>query len=423
MSRMRWPSSSGRSLKVDPASDDNLGMLKKTGPQADDRRPEDGRSGSAGRGGAGGGDEGLTSALKRKAYLVVLPLGAVAFLASLLVRLHLGGRVTELDVYAHPTVALCSLLLAVVLWRRPQALRATEVSTYVVVALLFLAKFRDILYVGAGGPGMEVELATFASWVPIMYVIPFLYFGARRGLRAALLFFCALAAMGFPLLADAALGAAAVRPDVAEVLVQLYLGGALVTATLSISARLMDAHASERARAEGRAADMERVANTDFLTGLQNRRSAYDVLRHELEASARYGQPLSVILFDLDHFKRVNDQHGHDVGDLLLKEISRLAQQSLRKADLLGRWGGEEFIAVSPGTRLEAGRASAERLVRTLKGHRFPKVGEASASFGVAAYRPGDSTESLLKRADDALYAAKQAGRGRVEVEVPPPQG
>ena len=123
-----------------------------------------------------------------------------------------------------------------------------------------------------------------------------------------------------------------------------------------------------------------------------------------------------MILLDVDHFKRVNDGHGHDVGDEVLRRAGALLSGRLREIDAIGRWGGEEFLILTPGLDAGGARRFAELLRAALAAHDFPGPGRITCSFGVAAHRRGDTVVSLIRRADEALYRAKGAGRDRVEV-------
>jgi diguanylate cyclase (GGDEF)-like protein len=158
---------------------------------------------------------------------------------------------------------------------------------------------------------------------------------------------------------------------------------------------------------------MARMAHYDALTGLANRRNLNEHIGHHLAAISR-GRQFTVILIDVDHFKSVNDTHGHDVGDLVLKAVARVLQRGARESDIVGRWGGEEFLVLCPDTESEGGRLLAERLAATLRAEAIEKVGRKTASFGVAQAQPGEAIEPLLARADTALYTAKQNGRDQV---------
>ncbi|MDR7414915.1 MAG: GGDEF domain-containing protein [Armatimonadota bacterium] len=158
----------------------------------------------------------------------------------------------------------------------------------------------------------------------------------------------------------------------------------------------------------------ERVrANTDPLTGLLNRRGIFIAFDVEAERHRRYGHPLSVVLFDVDHFKRINDRYGHGAGDRVLVSVARTVQGAIRPSDSLARWGGEEFLLLLPETPLRGALELAERLRREIASL-VTEFGPVSASFGVAAFRPTDNLGTLVRRADAALYRAKEAGRNKV---------
>jgi diguanylate cyclase (GGDEF)-like protein len=157
------------------------------------------------------------------------------------------------------------------------------------------------------------------------------------------------------------------------------------------------------------------LATTDSLTGIANRREFSAILEREVARVKRYGKPLSLTMFDLDYFKRVNDTFGHDVGDDVLQAVTGLVKKSIRSVDVVARWGGEEFMVLMPESDMQAAEKASEKLRLAIAGHQFDTVGKVTASFGVAAFEPQDDLNSLLKRADDALYRAKDKGRNRVE--------
>jgi diguanylate cyclase (GGDEF)-like protein len=184
-------------------------------------------------------------------------------------------------------------------------------------------------------------------------------------------------------------------------------------------------HRKEIEEALGRALDRQReLARTDDLTGAFNRRHFRELAVHEVAVAKRYHHPLAVILFDLDHFKRINDIAGHDAGDEALRRVARLVTGHLREADLFARYGGEEFILLLPGTTAPEAVLVAER-IRTaiaaegvMADHGFTAM---TISSGVAELLPGDdSLELMIRRADDALYRAKNAGRNRTMLAEAP---
>ncbi len=160
---------------------------------------------------------------------------------------------------------------------------------------------------------------------------------------------------------------------------------------------------------------IHKLATTDSLTGIFNRREFSRVLELEIERAQRYGTQLSLVMYDLDSFKQVNDKFGHGVGDSVLQVISRIVSASIRSTDISARWGGEEFMVLMPQTGLPAARVAAEKLRQSIAEHPFETVHKVTVSIGVTCLKPQDDSNSLLKRADDALYQAKANGKDRVE--------
>jgi diguanylate cyclase (GGDEF)-like protein len=154
-------------------------------------------------------------------------------------------------------------------------------------------------------------------------------------------------------------------------------------------------------------------ASTDLLTGAYNRYRFTELFEIELQRVMRYGGGLALIMFDIDHFKSINDKFGHITGDMVLKEIAQLVRALIRANDVLVRWGGEEFMILVPHTGDEA-TDLAEKLCVAVESHQFPQVPAVTASFGVSAYARGDTLETLYARTDEALYRAKNQGRNRV---------
>lgn len=163
--------------------------------------------------------------------------------------------------------------------------------------------------------------------------------------------------------------------------------------------------------------ELRALSITDSLTGIHNRRYFQDRLKAEMIRVKRASGALSVIMFDIDHFKRINDQHGHAVGDEVLKELCRRISHRLRRTDVFCRLGGEEFVVLCANTDGSQAFNVALELWQALRGEPMEGVGTVTASFGVASWRVEEGVDSLLLRADSGVYAAKQAGRDRVEAE------
>jgi len=161
---------------------------------------------------------------------------------------------------------------------------------------------------------------------------------------------------------------------------------------------------------------MSLMAYTDPLTNIYNRLHFGHFLDAEIDRVKRYGGTFSIIFFDLDRFKEVNDEYGHLVGDEVLKRVAEIVEKANRNADIFARYGGEEFIILAPATDIAGARAHAERLRNDIEHYRFSEISHLTCSFGVAEYKPdADDVMSLFKRADTALYNAKKLGRNRVE--------
>jgi len=161
-----------------------------------------------------------------------------------------------------------------------------------------------------------------------------------------------------------------------------------------------------------------KTATIDSLTGLFNRKHIDYMLQKEVEEAKRYATPLSIIFCDIDHFKRINDKYGHQVGDDVLKELSAVMRRELRKSDIIGRWGGEEFLIILPNTHLKEALNVAKKLQNAIREHTFATIGHLTCSFGVTEFKKEDSIYKLMIRVDQALYEAKNTGRDKIVVKV-----
>ena len=162
--------------------------------------------------------------------------------------------------------------------------------------------------------------------------------------------------------------------------------------------------------------EIRRISITDALTGIYNRMKFDQELKQEIARTVRYHSPLSLIMFDIDHFKQVNDTYGHHRGDEVLKEVVLLVQKEIRKTDIFARWGGEEFVLLCPHTEKSDAVALSERIRGRAESHVFHEAGRITLSFGVGSFIEGqDDSMTFLPRIDAALYKAKRRGRNRVE--------
>jgi diguanylate cyclase (GGDEF)-like protein len=216
--------------------------------------------------------------------------------------------------------------------------------------------------------------------------------------------------------AESAARVLAIRP---EVLQQPGFAGITATFYMMLSHSLAKKLRLMTSRSHKQLDRVEREASTDPLTGLANRKRLDEFLAGTAPASARSGKPFSLIMADVDHFKRYNDANGHPMGDVVLTKISMILQSNIRSGDLAARYGGEEFVVVLPNCDADNAAQIAGKLRAAVEGESFPQassqpLGRVTATFGVATDDGTGDTENLLKRADQALYRGKAAGRNVV---------
>jgi two-component system, cell cycle response regulator len=187
-------------------------------------------------------------------------------------------------------------------------------------------------------------------------------------------------------------------------------------ARVNIAKRIIDLERRLRESLER----VQKMATHDSLTDLYNRRALYDIAENELSRARRENKPVSLVMMDIDHFKNVNDEHGHNIGDQALRRVAHIILEKIRTYDTAGRWGGEEFLLVLPGTDQEEARQIAERVRQGIESANIPLQGskhlDLQASFGVSTSLPDDllTFDLLVHQADEALYDAKGEGRNRV---------
>lgn len=162
--------------------------------------------------------------------------------------------------------------------------------------------------------------------------------------------------------------------------------------------------------------ELEILSVTDPLTTAFNRLKIDRVFADEIARSERYGQPLSICMIDIDHYKSVNDNYGHLIGDIVLSKFALILKDNLRTHDVLGRWGGEEFLVICPQTTIGEAQITAEKLRRIIENNDFSPVDNITASFGVTQWHPGETQEMLISKADYAMYLSKHQGRNKVNV-------
>jgi diguanylate cyclase (GGDEF)-like protein len=162
-------------------------------------------------------------------------------------------------------------------------------------------------------------------------------------------------------------------------------------------------------------AEIEKLATTDTLTQLYNRLKFQQLMDENIKESNESGTTFAFVIFDIDKFKSINDTYGHDVGDIVLKELPKVVKTKLREHDIFARWGGEEFVLILPRTGIAGGVGIAEKVRRAVESNIFKHVGRVTISLGVTRFSRGETSEKVIKRADNLLYKAKHSGRNRVE--------
>jgi diguanylate cyclase len=345
-------------------------------------------------------------AAKRKVFLIGTPVGVLSLLAMWGIGL-VQNNISVANMYILPLLATVFLLLGLLYWRQVIQLRTFELILYGLVLSYALIEFASIIMTitfinGSFGP-------IFTLWLPFVFILGFLVLNTNRALLLSALFFLATVILGAASCVHFLLYGLAF-PDF-TLLFQVYLASAFYIAVLYLVSRIKERYISEHVIAN----DMSKLAMTDSLTQVYNRRLLSQLLEEEVTRAERHYLPLSVLLFDLDRFKDINDSFGHNRGDEVLQEVAGQLRQAIRTSDPFGRWGGDEFLVLATNTDGKQAVELAERLREALENFQFSTVGSVTASFGVTTYQSGDSPETLIRRADMGLYKAKSGGRNRVE--------
>ena len=334
----------------------------------------------------------------------VFVLGVVAFAAP-----------SRYESWAFPTVAAVLVWVIVALLRGRPRPETTMTVAFVTIGAMWVGLFAFHLYAPSSELpfGQRLVPGLVLGFVALT-VVAHLALPTWQAFRASVAMFGTVAVIAFVWAVPAVVGGAD-RELAVRLTAHLAVYGAILV-MLTVSARSKDALLASSSEAER----LRAFAYVDPVTGLPNRRSVEERLERAFAIAERYRTPLSVAVVDLDRFKRVNDEHGHDVGDRVLHAFGEVVRGELRTGDEFGRWGGEEFVIVAPYTNAKAANELAERIRNRVQEHAFPAGVRITASFGVSALREGDSVRKLMGRADRRLYAAKESGRNRVTgAEVP----
>ncbi|WP_426688170.1 diguanylate cyclase [Rhodanobacter ginsengiterrae] len=298
------------------------------------------------------------------------------------------------------------LMFAMVCWRwLPE--RMVDLGCLLFAAGICAACMVLRLYFPAYGE--HIDLEPLYLWIPVIYVFAFTLAGHKSSLAISLGILALFLVISLPYLVHAPM------QRFANFTIQLHMVSAVLIAALYF----FSSYQHRLQLAQLTMDELSALSHTDELTRLPNRRRISQVVGYELIRFERYGPGFAVIMIDIDHFKSVNDGFGHQVGDQALQALAARVGETLREGDTLGRWGGEEFVIVLPGARLDDALRKAHALCVHVAATPLVNDQLISISCGVASVTPADTAESLFHRADTALYAAKQRGRNRAECVAP----
>jgi diguanylate cyclase (GGDEF)-like protein len=287
--------------------------------------------------------------------------------------------------------------ISLILLYQKRLMRLVEYGTLIIISVMHIGTVYDgffnyIAIDKAGAFGVTI------MWVPAVILSFFLILGARRGLFFSLSVFMVIFVMGI-------LNFPEMSQDYLISVIQFYVAYLFYVLIIYFSQFLIKLFSDFE--------DMKENAYTDALTGIANRHQIDIWLEEKVSESP--GVPVSILFFDIDHFKMVNDTYGHKLGDYVLKEVARVVEENLTPNEQFGRWGGEEFIIITSQPGKNAWKL-ADELRLKIKDYQFKSVGTLTVSFGVTEYKADESVDSLISRADRGLYQAKNEGRNKVTI-------
>jgi diguanylate cyclase len=348
---------------------------------------------------------------RRVVYIVVGCLGILLLLYDLVGQISNTPLERTVYILNDSVFALCCAIYIWLAYTRRVSLNVLERSFFAVLALESFI-FNSLAPYWFSYSLQEVFTETIADDVWLLVLVGafalHLFAGWRGVLVAAGIYLASFAAIGlYVFLYTTNSGS-----SVASLVIENYVAAGMVLCFLSVLAKYRD----NAQRISVQYEMLEKIAFLDALTSLPNRRRMYDVIQEQLELAHRYQTPFCIALLDIDHFKRINDTLGHIKGDEVLVQVAHLLRAEVRVTDQLGRWGGEEFLLVLSHISLAEALAALGRSRQVVETQiKLEDEDRAvTVSCGVTAYLPGDSATSLLQRADDALYEAKERGRNRV---------
>lgn len=331
-----------------------------------------------------------------KTYKVMLPILIIASMIAIILE-NINDSTSFFNRVALPTLLVWLFFIYLMIFKlSSNQYRYIEYLTFLFTSGLFAGKFWVALHYEFGING-QFMFGEFFNWMPLFFIFIFFTFDGKRALAASLGFL----ALTFVIAVDYILMVDFQRFSMSPI-IQFHLSNFVYVIALYSLQKLKEILLQANA--------LKKISNTDFLTELPNRRYMHSLLLHEMKNESK----LSVILFDIDHFKDINDQFGHDVGDVVLVKLSETIKSFLADKGVLGRWGGEEFLIILSNTSILTAHDIAEKIRELTEQTWIDPVGRVTSSFGVASEMDNDAIHLLLNRADKALYEAKDNGKNQV---------
>ncbi|HYK73682.1 MAG TPA: GGDEF domain-containing protein [Pseudoneobacillus sp.] len=346
-------------------------------------------------------EEYILDRLKVKIYLFILPFIIFATGVGWTMDL-LNSRIPiTYDLFLFPILDVWLLFCFIFILVKRHLPRFLELTSFLFVTIIYFVWFANTLSVNLKEGSLSGGLGEFTNWVPLFFIFVFLIYNQKIALFIALSIFTTTLVIGIVM---NYIYQQSFDVQTYDSLIQFYLSNATYIFALYFLQRLKTAFIQKEA--------IQQLANTDYLTKLPNRR----YVERSLHQHIHNEQPFSIILFDIDLFKHINDTYGHDVGDKVLKEFAFLMKDNMRDKDIVGRWGGEEFIIIAPDLPVKQAASFSDRIRKLIEETQFTLEVKVTASFGVAEYKDKERVQDILKRADVALYLSKERGRNKVEI-------
>ena len=331
--------------------------------------------------------------LKRRVYLFALP---AVFLATLLsIYILMKQEKYNAEYYFYATFLVLFSIGWVLAYKRKLVL-VVEYAIMLVASSYYLLILSMEVVTSIRAP-QETFLSAFVIWMPIILMLYFMVLQRKKALIVSLLLLVASIIPGVVVFSELTI-------TFKESLFQLYLATVLYMGVLYFSFNMFLAYAENKV--------LRQQYYLDSLTQIGNR-NQIDLWMTDFIAQAKQDNSFSILFFDIDYFKSVNDRFGHIVGDEVLKKVARIVEEELSEEQLFGRWGGEEFIVLVQSSECDAYQL-AERLRSAIEEYEFGEIDQLTASFGVTGYKAGDTINSILERCDELLYVSKKRGRNRV---------